>query len=135
MDSIQLPRPLVNQLLHLAQSSPEDEVCGLISIDAHQHFTLYPISNIAAHPDNRFALDPKQQIDAMRTMRESGENLFAIYHSHPHATAEPSQLDLDEAAYPEALYLIISLNTEGVLEMQGFFLRKNETIPVHLDLF
>ena len=30
MNAIRLPRPIVNQLLHLAQKSPDEEICGLI---------------------------------------------------------------------------------------------------------
>jgi len=53
-------------------------------------------------------------------MRERGEELFAIFHSHPAAPAEPSALDMAQAGYPDALYLIVSLGTCGVLELRGF---------------
>jgi proteasome lid subunit RPN8/RPN11 len=67
-------------------------------------------------------------------MREQGEELFGIYHSHPHSPAEPSDTDLRQAGYPEALYLIVSLNTKGVLEMRGFRLRDGQATPVHLEI-
>jgi hypothetical protein len=41
---------------------------------------------------------------------------------------------VEEANYREALYLIISLNTKGVLEMRGFYLRADETEEVDLIL-
>ncbi len=134
MSDVTLPRPLINRLLTHAQHSPEAEVCGLISSDGDGNFNLYPVPNVAAEKDHLFAMEPKRQIDAMRRMRESGEELFAIYHSHPHAPAEPSLRDLQEAAYPEALYLIISLNTKGVLEMRGFRLKKEQVASVDLRL-
>ena len=65
-------------------------------------------------------MDPRDQIDALREMRERGESLFAIYHSHPDSPPAPSETDLKQAGYPEALYLIISLDTKGVLEMRGW---------------
>ena len=43
---------------------------------------------------------------------ENKEALFAIYHSHPAAPPIPSQTDRELAAYPDALYLIISLEQE-----------------------
>ena len=61
-------------------------------------------------------------------MREQQEELFAIYHSHPTAPAEPSATDLEMANYPDALYLIISLNTKGVLEMRGFRLNRHKVV-------
>ncbi|MBS3965372.1 MAG: M67 family metallopeptidase [Methylomonas sp.] len=116
-----LPRKLINQLLHLAQQSPDHEICGLISANSTgKPTTCYPISNSASTPKNRYVMNPSEQIAAMRTLRERGEQLFAIYHSHPHSPAEPSTTDIDQASYPDALYLIISLNTQGVLEMRGF---------------
>jgi proteasome lid subunit RPN8/RPN11 len=118
--AIALPRSLVNQLLHYAQSSPDLEICGLIGARNGLPGTCYPVRNIAEQPDCRFALDPEEQINAMRRMGERGEELFALFHSHPAAPAEPSATDLEQAAYPDALYLIVSLNTQGVLELRGF---------------
>lgn len=120
---IPLPRALVNQLLHYAQTSPEREVCGLIGAKNGAPTRCYPIGNAASSPSTHFQLDAQGQIDAMRAMRENGEDLFAVFHSHPSAPAQPSAEDAAQAAYPEALYLIISLNTKGVLELRGFRLK------------
>ncbi len=132
--AIQLDRALINQIMAHAQRNPEREVCGLVSTKDGELQPLYPIANVATDAGRLFAMDPRQQIDAMRRMREHGEQLFAIYHSHPHAPAEPSALDLEQAAYPEALYLIISLNTKGVLEMKGYRLQDKRLQPVELEL-
>lgn len=120
MQSITLPRPLVNTMLHHAQLSPASEVCGLIGARAGVPSRCYQVPNAALDPRHLFAMDPRGQIDAMRAIRENGETLFAIYHSHPDSPPSPSETDLSEAGYPEALYLIISLNTKGVLEMRGW---------------
>ncbi|MGZ8188314.1 MAG: Mov34/MPN/PAD-1 family protein [Methylosarcina sp.] len=133
-EEIQLPRKLTNQLLHLAQISPDQEVCGLIGGKNGVPCTCYPITNIARHPEHRFLLDAKQQIASMSQMRDQGEDLFAIYHSHPSAPARPSASDLEQAAYPEALYLIISLNTKGILEMRGFKISQQKATEIMLTL-
>lgn len=134
MSEVKLPRTLINSMLGHAQHSPEIEVCGLIARAPTGVFQLYPVENVATESDHLFRMDPGGQVDAMRRMREAGEELFAIYHSHPHAPAEPSQRDLAEAAYPEAVYLIISLNTKGVLELRGFRLRKGSVESVDLTV-
>lgn len=131
---IHIPRRLAQQLLHLAQISPDCEICGLIGGKDGVPMTCYPIVNVAEHPAQRFLLDPKQQIAAMRAMRDQGEELFAIYHSHPSAPAFPSITDLEQAAYPEALYLIISLNTKGILEMRGFRIAAQKAIEIILTM-
>ncbi len=135
-NEIELPRALVNQILHHAQSSPELEVCGLIGAKGGIPHSCHPVANVATVPQTRFQLDPAGQIEAMRQIRESGEELFAIFHSHPAAPAEPSPADLAEAAYPDALYLVVSLNTKGVLEMRGFRISRDKSaveIPLVLE--
>ncbi|HFD10943.1 MAG TPA: M67 family peptidase [Crenotrichaceae bacterium] len=125
-DAIAIPRPIINKMLHHAQTRPELEVCGLIGIRDQLPVSCYPIKNIAQHPTERYEMDPAELLETMRTMEANNEHLFAIYHSHPHTQAIPSSTDLAMANYPEALYLIISLNTKGVLELRGFRLQTNQ---------
>jgi [CysO sulfur-carrier protein]-S-L-cysteine hydrolase len=130
----QIPRKLTNQLLHLAQLSPDLEICGLVGSKNGIPSTCYPVDNIAGQPQQKFLLDAKQQIAALSKMRNQDEELFAIYHSHPKAPAEPSIYDLEAIAYPDALYLIISLNIKGVLEMRGFKIGERNAREVELML-
>lgn len=132
--SARLPRTIVNQLLHHAQQYPDSEVCGLIGGKNGQAAHCYPVANIAPAPQRLFAMDPAQQIAALRNMRDRGEELFAIYHSHPAGPAFPSTADLAQANYPEALYLIISLQTRGVLAMRGFILGRGAVSEVPLEI-
>lgn len=131
---IKIPRNITNQLLHLAQLSPEQEICGLIGSIESLPKHCYPVTNCAKTPDSKFQMDPAEQISALAKMRDRDESLFAIYHSHPSTPAVPSATDLVMAAYPEALNLIISLNTKGVLELRGFTIidQKAEEIPLIL---
>lgn len=132
---LNLPRKLTNQLLHLAQISPVEEVCGLIGADAQSKpCSCYPIKNSADTPQNRFLLDAGQQIAAMKQIRDKGETLFAIYHSHPNTPAIPSAFDIEQAAYPEALHLIISLNIKGVLELRAYKISEKRIHELSLNL-
>jgi proteasome lid subunit RPN8/RPN11 len=70
----------------------------------------------------------------MAKMRDNNEQLFAIYHSHPTAPAIPSNTDLAQANYPEAVYLIISLNTKGILEIRGYLIDSAKFVEVSLSL-
>jgi proteasome lid subunit RPN8/RPN11 len=134
MEKVILPRFLVNQLLYQAQVSSQGEICGLIGARNGIPTCCYPVNNIAPDPQRQFFMDPQDQIKAMRCMREQGEELFGIYHSHPDTPPLPSKSDLAQAAYPEALYFIISLNTKGVLEMRGFRLQGKTYEEIELQL-
>lgn len=117
---ITISRKLMQQLLHAAQATPDIEVCGLIAARDTIPYHCYPIQNIATQPQTRFLLDAKQQITTLTHMREQGETLFGIYHSHPTGPATPSKTDVQLAAYPDALHFIISLDTKGVLALRCF---------------
>lgn len=134
MNPVRLPRTIVNQLMHLAQKSPEEEICGLISRDRHGFKKCYPVINTAGDKKHSFALDPKGQIEAMRTMRENDEELAAIYHSHPDAPPLPSLADVEQHEYSGVLYLIISLGAQGVPEMRGFHIRGRTVEEVAIGL-
>lgn len=44
-------------------------------------------------------------------MDDRGEELVAIYHSHPVSQPYPSPTDRAEAQYPDAFYVLVSLRT------------------------
>lgn len=115
-----LPRTLVNQILTHAQQHEHTEACGLISGSDEQPAHYYAIKNISPEPATRFEMEPGQQIAAMKHMRENGEELLAIVHSHPESPPVPSPADMKDIGYPDAYYIIISLNTKGVLEMRSY---------------
>lgn len=128
---LRLPRPLVNAILSHAQKNSDVEVCGLIGApagDENSHDKdYYPIDNISKNPSCRFLMDAPQQINAIKKMRDRQQQLFAIVHSHPTSNAEPSQLDIKENNYKNVFYIIISLNTKGVLEMRAYT-QQNESM-------
>ena len=134
MSAVRLPRSIVNQLMQLAQKTPEEEICGLISRDRHGFRKCYPVVNAAGDKKHFFVLDPKGQIEAMRVMREHGEELAAIYHSHPDSPPQPSLTDIEQHEYPGVLYLIISLGTKGRPEMRGFDIHGREVREVAIAL-
>lgn len=131
-ETLSIPRTLANKLLTLAQHAPENEICGLISTAKDNKHRLYPVDNIADDSACVFEMDPQQQVAAFKSMRENDETLFAIFHSHPHSDAIPSKKDINESAYTDALNIIISLNTTGVLDMRGYFYRGNSVEGVDL---
>jgi [CysO sulfur-carrier protein]-S-L-cysteine hydrolase len=130
--TLALPRTLVNRILAQAQQQPETETCGLLGARNSKAIHYYPVRNIAADPATRFEMDPQQQIDVMKTLRDNNEQLLAIVHSHPHSPPAPSAADMEEFGYPDAYYLIVSLDVKGVLEMRGYRLLKGSMQRVDL---
>jgi len=72
-----------------------------------------------ATPHNRFDFDPKEHLAAQRAARERGLEIVGFYHSHPDHPAQPSQYDLDHAAWPGYSYLIVSIQRGRAAERDG----------------
>ena len=95
---------------HAREADPA-ECCGLLSGgEDGRAKNIYQLRNVAADAQVAYEAAPEQLFNAQRQMREQGEQLLAIYHSHPRATRpEPSATDVRLAYYPSATYFIIGL--------------------------
>ena len=115
MASIQLRREHLEAMIDHARESAPSECCGLIGgVSKTKASSLYRLRNVTAEPEVRYEAAPEDLFTAQRQMRERGEDLLAIYHSHPRAAdPSPSETDVRLAYYPSATYLIISLGGTG----------------------
>ncbi|HEX6732050.1 MAG TPA: M67 family metallopeptidase [Pyrinomonadaceae bacterium] len=97
-------------LLHAREASPA-ECCGLIGgHDDGRTRSIYRLTNVASNAEVAYEAAPEELFSAQRQMRQRGESLLAIYHSHPRAShPSPSETDVRLAFYPGATYLIIGL--------------------------
>ena len=107
-------------MLDHALTQPHLEVCGLLGGADGLIENYYPIENTAVEPRCSFLMDPRGQIRAMRTMRERGESMAGIFHTHPDAPARPSARDIAEARYADVYYLILSL-VRSTHEIRAFY--------------
>ncbi|VAW71426.1 hypothetical protein MNBD_GAMMA12-3971 [hydrothermal vent metagenome] len=121
-------------LLKIAQSSSQQEVCGLITCDSNNQQICYPINNIASTPNTHFEMDPQQLISTTKLIRELGQSMIAIYHSHPNGCIEPSTHDIQQHQYHDLLYIIISPGNDGVLMLGAYWIHPDQTVePVELS--
>lgn len=97
-------------IAHAREASPQ-ECCGLIGgLIEGKSQTIYRARNVASDPLTTYEAAPEDLFAAQRAMRERGEQLLAIYHSHPRsADPQPSATDVRLAYYPSAVYLIVGL--------------------------
>ena len=99
-------------LAHAAGAKP-NECCGLIGGQDNQARTTYPMQNVSQNPQRAYEAAPEDLVAAQREMRERGERLLGIYHSHPRsAEPTPSQTDVRLAYYPQAVYFIVGFDND-----------------------
>jgi proteasome lid subunit RPN8/RPN11 len=114
---------------HAEQTYPE-ECCGLL-LGIHEWVDgakvnivqdVYPTPNVweqslsnaeqsdgsMATAHRRYQIDPIAMLQAQQHARANAADIIGIYHSHPNATAIPSEWDR-AWAWPQYSYLIVSL--------------------------
>ena len=110
-----------------------NECCGLLGGRDDTISTVYSVRNVAATPETRYEAAPEDLFHATRKMREKGEELLGIYHSHPRSPAFPSPTDVQLAFYPDAVYFIVSLATERTI-LNAFRIYEGEISKVEYDV-
>ena len=108
---IMLQRAHVDQMWAHAREANPAECCGLIGgEDVARARSVYRLNNVAADPLVAYEAAPEELFAAQRSMRERGEELLGIYHSHPRSSEPvPSETDVRLAYYPSAIDFIIGL--------------------------
>jgi proteasome lid subunit RPN8/RPN11 len=106
--NITLAPGILEDVIEHAKKSYPSEGCGLL-VGRQTADRFIPMTNVASSIEKQYEIDPAELIHTLRQLRDSGEQLIAVYHSHPQGPAEPSQTDIDRAYYPEAAHLIVSL--------------------------
>jgi proteasome lid subunit RPN8/RPN11 len=101
----------VDEIIAHARRAVPNECCGLIGgTDSGRAQTIYRLRNVAADALTTYEAAPEDLFAAQRAMRDRGEQLLAIYHSHPRSSdPQPSETDVRLAYYPAAVYFIVGL--------------------------
>jgi proteasome lid subunit RPN8/RPN11 len=102
-------------LEHARELAPE-EACGLLAGTEEKEESglvrtvrkVYLLTN-TDHSREHFSLDPKEQLAAVKDMRESGWKPLGNWHSHPASPSRSSEEDIRLAFDKNASYLILSL--------------------------
>ncbi len=98
-------------LAHVRAMLPE-EACGMLAGMEGRVMRVIPVVN-GLHSPVRYRMDAQAQVDAILWMEDNGQELLAIFHSHPAGPPHPSPTDIVEFAYPPALTIICAPGEAG----------------------
>src|ERR1700693_2599902 len=96
-----------------------NECCGVIASAVGVPVKVFPMTNVDASPVT-YRLDGLGHLHVFDELDERGWDLWAIYHSHTHSEAQPSETDVRLAFYPEAKYLLLGLADRDKPVMRAF---------------
>jgi proteasome lid subunit RPN8/RPN11 len=110
-----------------------NECCGVIAARGGSPVRVIPMKNADASPVT-YRLDGREQLQVFDSMEEEGLELWAIYHSHTHSDAYPSNTDIRLAFYPDARYLLLSLEDREEPVLRSFFIIDGEVTEEELQI-
>jgi proteasome lid subunit RPN8/RPN11 len=121
LEVLELDRTVVDAMVQHAWSDFPFEVCGLLGLRADGSAEVLPVTN-AERSMRYYVMDSRELLRAMRRIEDEGLGLV-IYHSHTHTQAFPSATDIRHAAYPDALYAIVTLQDRDAPAVRAFSIR------------
>lgn len=103
-----IPETLYRRMIgHCLEEKPL-EACGLLVGAVDQVVAAYATDN-----EHRSAViykvDDHQLLQVFQELRVDRHEIIGIYHSHVRTAAVPSRTDIEQATWPEAYYVIVSL--------------------------
>lgn len=158
MPVLKIPRQIVDEMIAHARECDPYECCGLLAGTNGTVTRHYRISNTVAKdaravevfdganvkqlghvPDAvkaevAYFMDPKEMLAAFKDMRQRNLELTVIYHSHTRSPAYPSTTDVGLAYYPDAAYLIISLEQKAAPDLRAYWIKDRRITPAEFQV-
>lgn len=127
---VQITNLIAAEIEKHARGTNPAECCGLLSGENGVITHIHPLRNDADKPETRYFATPEELFAAMRRIRDAGQSLLGVYHSHPRTSAYPSSSDVEMAFYPEAVYFIVSLEPRA--ELRAFKIEDSKIEDVEI---
>ena len=127
-----IPAAMRDQIVAHARAGLPNEACGIIAGRDGRAERFFP-----AQPDEPspyyYRIESRDQIRIMNEIDEAGLDLIGIYHSHTSSPAFPSRTDAEQAFWPDAVYVIVSLAGPEA-DVRGYRIRDMEVTEEELEL-
>lgn len=120
---ITLKKSDYEKILSHAQKCLPEEACGLIAgteIDGVKHIEKVYLLENTDHSNEHFNISPKNQLQAIKDMRQNGLTPLGNWHSHPESPSRPSEEDKRLFFDSKARYLILSLMNREKPDLNAF---------------
>jgi proteasome lid subunit RPN8/RPN11 len=123
---LQITAPLLAQIRKHAEASYPHECCGILigTLEGgiRSVAALRPAANLnTERAQDRYLMDPKDQLAAEKEARLQGHQVIGYYHSHPDHPAMASSTD-SELAWENVCYFIVSVQ-KGLAFEEACFIR------------
>lgn len=127
-------KAVYDQIVAHSREGKPLEVCGILRGRGDRVFEVVRGRNVAPDPVMDYVIDP-QTLLRQFDFEEEGDEMVAIYHSHPVSPAYPSASDAWNAHYPDSAYLICSLQDDDAPQVRAFRMTAHEVAVENAGLY
>ena len=113
-----IPAALRDEIIAHAREGLPNEACGILAGREGRVEQFFPAQSDEPSPFY-YRIEARDQIRIMNAIDDAGLDLVGIYHSHTRSPAYPSRTDAEQAFWPDAVYVIISLADEAA-DVRGY---------------
>ena len=114
-----LAQRYLDEIIAHAREEAPNECCGIIAGHDGRAVNLFRARNAEASP-YRYSVDPQDLFRIYRECEANSWDFLAIYHSHTASEAYPSPTDIRLAFWPEAYYVLVSLQDAAKPVVRAF---------------
>ena len=130
---LRIPKTLCEDMIAHCRSAYPKEACGLLAGRDGVVEQVYLMTNMEDSPIG-YSMDPKEQLQVMKAMRERRQEMLAIYNSNTASAAYPSPVDVRLAVYPDVSYVLVSLKDHAKPEMKSYRIQDGRIIAENLQV-
>jgi proteasome lid subunit RPN8/RPN11 len=113
-----IPAAVRDEIIAHARDGLPNEACGILAGRDGRVERFFPAESDEPSP-YYYRIEARDQIRIMNAIDDAGLDLVGIYHSHTSSPAYPSRTDAEQAFWPDAVYVIVSL-AEPAADVRGY---------------
>jgi [CysO sulfur-carrier protein]-S-L-cysteine hydrolase len=113
-----IPAAVRDEMIAHARAGLPNEACGILAGRDGRVERFFPAESDDPSP-YYYRIEARDQIRIMNAIDDAGLDLLGIYHSHTSSPAYPSRTDAEQAFWPNAVYVIVSL-AEPQSDVRGY---------------
>lgn len=116
---LRISRKQVDAVVAHCRSRYPKEACGLFGGAKGEVQQVYLMRNVEDSPIG-YSMDPREQLQVEKQMRQNDQKLIGIFHSHTASAAYPSSVDVGLALSPDIAYVLVSLKDQAKPDVRSF---------------
>ena len=127
-----LPASIWDDIVAHSRAEAPRECVGFVTGPAGRATAAQRLTNVYPEVDF-YEPDPDEAWAALEAAEGRGEEVVAIYHSHPTDRAEPSARDIEHAGFDTAVFIICTLLEPDTPVLRGWWIIDGKVDEVALE--